>query len=63
MNYPSYLKPIYEFLSTYHFDDNAKIMSFRLGNENFTLNLFQLNYVFHFLTNQEANIQFDKDEL
>ena len=41
--YPSYLRPTYEFLSSYHFDDEAKFISFRLGNEDYKLALFQLN--------------------
>ena len=60
--YPTYLKPTCEFLSSYALDEKAKSFTFRLGNRDFQLNLFELNDVLEFPKGHEANIQFDKNE-
>ena len=38
------------------------MLSFRLGNQDHTISLFELNDVFHFQKDQDANVNFDGDE-
>ena len=61
MQYPTYIVPTYEFLSSYEFDEHQAILNFRLGNQDHAISLFELNDVFHFPKDQDANIDFDRD--
>ena len=49
-------------MSSFKFDADNGTLNFRLGNQDHTIGLFALNYVFHFPKDQEANIDFDRDE-
>ena len=60
--YPIYLWPTCKFLSSFHLDERARFINFRLGNRDFNLVLFKLNDAFEFLKGHEAHIQFDKNE-
>ena len=62
MKHPTYVVPTCEFLSSFEFDENDGILNFRLGNQDHTIGLFELNDVFHFPKDQKANIDFDRDE-
>ena len=62
MQQPTYVIPTCEFLSSFHFDESEAILSFRLGNQDHSIGLFELNEVFHFPKDQEANIEYDRDE-
>ena len=46
--YPTYVVPTCEFLSSFEFDKNKVLLNFRLGNQDHTIGLFELNDVFHF---------------
>ena len=61
--YPTYLRPTCEFLSSYELDERARFISFRLRNRDFKLELFKLNYVFEFPKDHEANVQFNTNEI
>ena len=50
MRHPTYIVPIYEFLSSFEFDADDGILNFRLGNQDHTISLFELNDVFYFPT-------------
>ena len=54
--------PACEFLSSFEFDENEALLNFRLGNQDHTIGLFELNDVFHFPKNQDADIDFDRDD-
>ena len=58
---PSYVRPTCEFLSSFNFDEHALLLKFRLGNMEHQLGLFELNDVFHFPKNQDANVEYDRD--
>ena len=60
--YPTYVVPTCEFLSSFEFDENEALLNFRLGNQDHTIGLFELNDVFHFPKDQEANIDIDRNE-
>ena len=60
--YPTYVVPTYEFLSSFEFDENEALLNFKLGNLDHTIGLFELNDVFHFPKDQDANIDFDRDD-
>ena len=51
-----------EFLSSFQFDESEAMLSFRLGNQNHSMGLFELNDVFQFPKDQDANVNFDRDE-
>ena len=61
MQSPSYVRPTCEFLSSFNFDEYALLLKFHLGNMEHQLGLFELNDVFHFPKNQDANIKYDRD--
>ena len=61
MKHPTYVVPTYEFLSSFKFDENDGILNFRLGNQDHTIGLFELNDVFHFPKDQDANVDYDRD--
>ena len=48
MKHPTYIVPIYKFLSSFEFDENDGILNFKLGNQDHTIGLFELIDVFHF---------------
>lgn len=60
MQNPSYAIPTCEFLSSFEFNDLSLMLNFRLGNEEHSLGLFELNDVFHFPKNQDANAVYDR---
>ena len=60
--YPAYPRPTCKFLSSFHLDERARFINFRLGNRDFKLELFKLNDVFKLSKGHEAHIQFDKNE-
>ena len=62
MKHPTYVVPTCEFLSSFEFDVDEAMLNFRLGNQEHSIGLFELNDVFHFPKDQEANIEFDRDE-
>ena len=62
MKHPTYVVPTCEFLSSFEFDVDEGMLNFRLGNQDHSIGLFELNDVFHFPKNQEANIEYDRDE-
>ena len=62
MRHPQYVVPTCEFLSSFEFDVDDAMLNFRLGNQDHIIGLSELNDVFHFSKDQEANINFDKDE-
>ena len=62
MQNPSYAIPTCEFLSSFEFNDRSLMLNFRLGNEEHALGLFELNDVFHFPKNQDANVAYDRHE-
>ena len=37
-------------------------LSFRLGNENFTIGVFELNVAFHFSKGEKAQIKYDRNK-
>ena len=53
--------PTCEFLSSYEFDEHQAMLNFRLGNQYHSIGLFELNDVFHFPKDQDANIDFNRD--
>ena len=59
---PSYVTSIYEFLSSFIFNEQRMQLSFCLGNENFIIGVFELNDVFYFPKGEEAQIKYDTDE-
>ena len=61
MQSPSYVRPTCEFLSSFNFDEHALLLKFCLGNMEHQLGLFELNDVFHFPKNQDANVEYDRD--
>ena len=48
MKHPTYIMPIYEFLSSFEYDEHDGILNFRLSNHDHTIGLFELNDIFHF---------------
>ena len=62
MKHPTYIVPTCEFLSSFEFDVDEALLNFRLGNQDHTIGLFELNDVFHFPKDKEANIEYDRDE-
>ena len=62
MKHPTYVVPTCEFLSSFKFDVDEGMLNFRLGNQDHSIGLFELNDVFHFPKDQEANIEYDRDE-
>ena len=60
-HHPTYIVPTYEFLSSYEFNEDEGLLNFRLGNQDHTIGLFELNDVFHFPKHKDANIEFDRD--
>ena len=61
MRHPTYIVPTYEFLSSFAFNVDDGVLNFKLGNQDHIISLFELNDVFHFPKDQEANIDFDRD--
>ena len=61
MQSPSYVRPTCEFLSSFNFYEHAILLKFHLGNMEHQLGLFELNDVFHFPKNQDANVEYDRD--
>ena len=61
MKHLTYIVPTCEFLSSFEFDENDGILNFKLGNQDHTISLFELNDVFYFLKDQDANVNFDRD--
>ena len=61
MRHPTYIVPTCEFLLTFELDVDDGMLNFRLGNQDHTIGLFELNDVFHLPKDQEANIYFDRD--
>ena len=62
MKHPTYVVPTCEFLSSFEFNVDEGMLNFRLGNQDHSIGLFELNDVFHFPKDQEANIEYDRDE-
>ena len=60
LQYPTYVRPTYEFLSSFHFDEQSLLITFRLGNKEHSMGLFELNDVFHFSANQDAMVEYDR---
>ena len=54
--------PTCEFLSPFHFDEHEAMLNFRLGNQNYSIVLFELNDVFHFPKDQDAMIDFNRHD-
>ena len=54
--YPIYLRPTCEFLPSFHLDERARFINFRLGNRDFNLELFKLNDIFDFSKGHKAHI-------
>ena len=61
MQSPSFVRPTCEFFSSFNFDEHALLLKFCLGNMEYQLGLFELNDVFHFPKNQNANVEYDRD--
>ena len=61
MRHPTYVVPTCEFLSFFTFVIDEGMLNFRLGNQDHTIGLFELNDVFHFPKDQEADIDFYRD--
>ena len=61
MQYPTYVVSTCEFLSSLEFNEHQAMLNFRLGNQDHSIGLFMLNDVFHFLKDQDANVDFNKD--
>ena len=55
------MRPTCESLSTFYFDEQYLLLTFRLGNEEHNLGLFELNNVF-FPKDQDANVEYDKHD-
>ena len=62
MQHPTYARPTCEFLSSLHFDEHTLMLEFRLGNETHHLGIFELNDIFHFPKNENAHVEFDRNE-
>ena len=60
--YHTYAGVTYEFFSSFKFDEEAKKLFFRLGNEFFGLDLFELNKILGFSSGHPASIEFNRDE-
>ena len=43
LQYPTYIRLTCEFLSSFHFDEHSLILTFRLGNMEHTMGMFELN--------------------
>ena len=62
MQHPTFVIPICEFLSFFQFDESEAMLSFRLSNQDQSISLFKLNDIFYFPKDQDANVNFDRDE-
>ena len=62
LQHPAYVQPTCEFLSSFDFDEHTSLMTFRLGNVNHTIGLFELNDAYNFPPNESAMVEFDRDE-
>ena len=51
LQYPTYVRLTCEFLSSFHFDEQALLITFRLGNIEYTMGLFELNNAYNFPSN------------
>ena len=60
--YPTYARVTCEFLSSFKFDEETTKLSFRLGNRNFDMCIFELNKVLDFPSGYPAHIEFDRNE-
>ena len=60
LQYLTYVKPTCEFLSSFYFDEQSLMMTFWLGNEEHSMDLFELNDVFHFPVDQDAMVEYDR---
>ena len=61
MQYPTYVVPTCEFLLSYEFDEHEAMLNFRLGNQDHSIGLFELNDVFHLPKDRDANVNFNRD--
>ena len=61
-HHPTYIMPTCEFLSSFEYDEHDGILNFRLGNQDYTIGLFELNDVFHFPKDQDENVDYDRNE-